>query len=74
VVTPVLIVADRRCALVPPAAIQPCYEAVGAIDKHWIWYEGDVGVALQHLGVLIGRHARRRLWPAILRWIEAHHR
>jgi len=74
VVTPVLIVADRRCAIVPPAAIRPFSAAAGTADQHWLWYEGDVGVALQHLGVLIGRHARQRLWPEILRWIEAHHR
>ena len=74
VVTPVLIVADRRCAIVPPAAIRPFAAAAGTPDLRWLWYEGDVGVALQHLGVLIGRHARQRLWPEILRWIEAHHR
>ena len=74
VVTPVLMVADRRCRIVPPAAILPFREVAGAVDQRLLWYPGDVGVALQHLGVLIGHNARRQIWPEILRWIAAHHR
>ncbi|MFD2838474.1 alpha/beta fold hydrolase [Azotobacter vinelandii] len=33
---------------------------------------GDVGVALQHVGVLVGRRAHREVWPQILRWLDAH--
>jgi polyhydroxyalkanoate synthase len=29
-------------------------------------YPGDVGVALQHVGVLVGATAHRELWPRIL--------
>ena len=58
----------------PPAAIRPFAATAGTTDLRWLWYEGDIGVALQHLDVLIGRHPRQRLWPEILRWIEAHHR
>jgi polyhydroxyalkanoate synthase len=36
-----------------------------------LWYEGDVGVVLQHLGMLVGRRAHQELWPAILDWMHA---
>ena len=71
VVAPLLVVADRRCPIVPPQAILPFAEVAGATDKRLLWYEGDVGVALRHVGVLIGAGAQRRLWPQILRWVRA---
>lgn len=32
---------------------------------------GDAGVALQHVGMLVGRSAHRHLWPEIVHWIRA---
>jgi polyhydroxyalkanoate synthase len=74
VVTPLLVVADEHCAIVPPGAILPFVEAAGATDKSLLWYEGDIGAALQHIGMLIGRNAHRHLWPEVLRWMHAHRR
>jgi polyhydroxyalkanoate synthase len=74
VVAPLLIVADARCAVVPPQAILPFEQASGAADKHLLWYQGDVGVAIQHVGVLVGRTALQQLWPAILHWVHTHWR
>jgi polyhydroxyalkanoate synthase len=37
-----------------------------------LWYEGDVGVALQHVGMLVGSNAHQALWPEILQWLHAH--
>jgi len=71
VVAPLLIVADERCPIVPPQAILPFAQAAGAADKRLLWYKGDVGVALRHVGVLIGANAQRQLWPEILRWVRA---
>lgn len=73
VVAPLLVVADRHCPIVPPAAVLPFTERAGATDKSLVWYEGDTGVALRHLGPLIGAGALRELWPQILRWVQAHH-
>ena len=72
VVAPLLIVADARCAVVPPPAILPFEQAAGTTDKRLLWYEGDIGVSIQHVGVLVGRNAQERLWPEILRWVHAH--
>ena len=71
VVAPLLVVADRDCAIVPPRAILPFTEAAGAADKQLLWYEGDIGVSLRHVGMLIGAGAQLRLWPQILRWVQA---
>lgn len=70
VVAPLLIIADEHCPIVPPQAILPFAQAAGTADKRLLWYEGDVGVALRHVGVLIGANAQRRLWPEILHWVQ----
>jgi polyhydroxyalkanoate synthase len=66
---PLLCVIDRRCELVPPGAVLPFVEAVASADKTVLDYEGDVGVALQHVGPLVGRNAHEKLWPRITEWI-----
>ncbi len=33
---------------------------------------GDTGVALQHVGLLVGERAHREVWPEIFRWLHAH--
>jgi polyhydroxyalkanoate synthase len=71
VVSPLLVVADERCPIVPPEAVLPFVEAAGAVDKQLLWYEGDTGIALRHVGVLTGANAHQRLWPEILRWVRA---
>jgi len=34
-------------------------------------YHGDIGVNLQHVGVLAGRNAHATLWPTIFDWLGA---
>lgn len=70
VTAPLLCVIDRRCRIVPPAAVLPFYEGAGSADKTLLRYEGDVGVSLQHVGPLVGRQAHARLWPRIARWVR----
>ena len=55
-----------RSAVIPPGSVVPVHEAAAAPDKLLLEYRGDVGVALQHVGVLVGRNAHRDLWPGIL--------
>jgi polyhydroxyalkanoate synthase len=55
-----------RSAVIPPGSIVPVHEAAAAADKLLLEYRGDVGVALQHVGALVGRSAHRDLWPLIL--------
>jgi polyhydroxyalkanoate synthase len=68
---PVLGVVDARCALVPPAAVVPFLGAVRSPDTLLLPYEGDTGVMLQHVGMLVGRSAHRHLWPQILHWLRS---
>lgn len=34
-------------------------------------YLGEAGVALHHVGILVGRRAHAIIWPRIIGWIEA---
>jgi len=67
-VSPLLCVVDPRCRVVPPESVLPFYAAAGSADKTLFQYRGDVGVSLQHVGMLAGREAHRQLWPQIMRW------
>lgn len=68
----VLSVVDPDCRVVPPQAVLPFHRAAGSRDSTVLWYGGDIGVALQHVGMLVGREAHRTLWPEIMRWLYAH--
>ena len=60
---PILTVADSGCPVAPPRSILPFHEAAHAVDKRLLWYEGEAGVALRHVGLLVGRESHRRIWP-----------
>ncbi|WP_229425061.1 alpha/beta fold hydrolase [Massilia sp. Se16.2.3] len=68
---PLVSVADPRSKLIPPAATQRFHEAAASPAKLLLHYEGDIGVNLQHVGVLVGRNAHARIWPAIFNWLDA---
>ena len=67
---PLLSVVDPRSQLVPSQAVVPFHAASGSADLQVVYYRGDIGVALQHVGTLVGRSARQEVWPAIFRWID----
>jgi len=56
----------------PLASLKPCFEAMPVMDVRIIEYPGEIGVGLQHLGVLIGRQAHAKVWPEIMAWIKKH--
>lgn len=66
---PLLNVIDRRSTIVPPQAVLPFHQAAASTSKKIVWYEGDVGVGLQHVGVLVGDKAHALVWPAIFEWL-----
>ena len=70
VTMPVLVVVDPESDVVPPSSVVPFLDALP--DRNWtlLDYEGDIGVALRHVGVLVGRNAHRILWPEILSWVR----
>ncbi len=71
---PVLSVVDPKSLIVPPESVLPFHRAISNVEQKLIPYPGDVGVALQHVGMLIGRKAHRILWPQILKWLFAQER
>jgi polyhydroxyalkanoate synthase len=69
---PTLAVANTADDVAPPDSITPFIDALHTRDAGVIRCPGEIGVCLQHLGILIGRDARTRVWPEIFEWIEAH--
>jgi poly[(R)-3-hydroxyalkanoate] polymerase subunit PhaC len=69
---PTLAVVNTADEVAPLASIEPLLEALPTRDVSVIKYAGETGVALQHLGVLVGREAYASVWPNILAWFAAH--
>ena len=68
---PLLSVVDPRSKVIPPEAVVPFHDATSSTRKQVLEYRGDIGVNLQHVGVLVGRNAHATLWPAIFDWLGA---
>lgn len=69
---PLLGVYDPRSTIIPPASVKTFFDAAGSAEKQLMTYSGDTGVALQHIGALIGSNAHRHLWPQIFAWLHSH--
>jgi Poly(3-hydroxyalkanoate) synthetase len=69
---PLLSVLNPHCRVVPPGAMLPLHRLAKSADKQILWYPGDTGVSIQHVGMLVGKRAHRFLWPRIIRWIYHH--
>lgn len=69
---PTLAVVNTNDAVAPLASLKPFTEAMRTSDVRIIEYPGEVGVSLQHLGILIGREAQAQVWPEIVSWINSH--
>jgi polyhydroxyalkanoate synthase len=67
---PLLCVVDPHSAIIPPQSILPFHEAAAAPRKKLLHYRGDVGVGVQHVGVLVGASAHAHTWPAIFDWLS----
>lgn len=68
--TPSLAVYDPRSLIIPPAAVVT-FLKVSKVATNFLCYEGDVGIALSHVGTLVGPSAHRKLWPDIFAWTES---
>jgi polyhydroxyalkanoate synthase len=66
---PVLAVVNSADEIAPPASVRPFVDALPGQDVRVLEYPGEIGVGLQHLGILIGRQAYARLWPEIISWV-----
>lgn len=70
IVTPLCAVFQPSSSMVPSASVVEFFEAVGSAQKTLHAYPGDQGVALQHVGPLVGDNAHRYLWPQVFAWID----
>jgi polyhydroxyalkanoate synthase len=68
---PTLVVVNPRDEIAPPASVLPFIEAMPAENADVLEYRGEIGVGLQHLGILVGRQAYARVWPEIISWLNA---
>jgi polyhydroxyalkanoate synthase len=48
------------------ASVKPFTDAMPAGNVRIIQYPGEVGVCLQHIGILVGRQTRVQVWPEIM--------
>ncbi|HET9642675.1 MAG TPA: alpha/beta fold hydrolase [Burkholderiaceae bacterium] len=62
---PISVIIDERSRVVPPGSVLPFVEAASSASKTVMHYQGDIGIALQHVGPLVGDSARRDIWPFI---------
>jgi polyhydroxyalkanoate synthase len=67
---PILSTLRPKSRVIPPATILPLHEAAHHPRNHLIRYDGERGVTLQHVGILVGRQAHAAVWPEILTWID----
>lgn len=68
--TPLLSVVDPRSTVIPPQSVLPFHEAAASSSKKVLHYEGDIGVGIQHVDVLVGSSAHAVLWPAAFGWLR----
>ncbi|KIF79902.1 alpha/beta fold hydrolase [Noviherbaspirillum autotrophicum] len=71
ITSPFLAVYDPRSLIIPPASIIDFHRAAASAEKRLLAYHGDTGIALAHVGALVGRNAHDKLWPEIFDWINA---
>ncbi|HKW54989.1 MAG TPA: alpha/beta fold hydrolase, partial [Stellaceae bacterium] len=67
---PILGTFRPKSRIVPPATILPLRDVARHPRNRLTRYDGEHGVALQHVGILVGRKAHAETWPEILDWID----
>jgi poly[(R)-3-hydroxyalkanoate] polymerase subunit PhaC len=67
---PTLAVVNTADEIAPLSSIKPFAETM-TTSVRIIEYRGELGVCLQHLGILVGRHAQAHVWPGIVSWLRS---
>ncbi len=67
---PTLAVVNTADDVAPLSSLKPFTDAM-AKNARLIEYAGEVGVCLQHLGILVGRQAQAYVWPEIVAWLKS---
>jgi len=68
---PTMAVVNTADAIVPRPSVAQFIDLMPPGYAHLVEYPGEVGVALQHLAVLVGRQAHAAVWPKIIDWLRA---
>jgi polyhydroxyalkanoate synthase len=67
---PMLAVVNPTDEIAPRASVLPFIQAMPEGNVRVLEYPGEIGVGLQHLGMLVGRRAYARVWPEIISWLR----
>ena len=67
---PTLAVVNTSDDVAPLNSLKP-FANVMTTSIRTIEYPGELGVCLQHLGILVGRQARAHIWPEIISWLKS---
>lgn len=70
IVAPTMVVVESESRVVPAEEVLPALALTSSSRREILTYESEPGVALAHVGVLVGADAHRRLWPQLLDWIS----
>jgi polyhydroxyalkanoate synthase subunit PhaC len=68
---PTLAIVNMGDEVAPVSSVAPFLGKMPIDDTRIIEYPGEIGVCLQHLGMLTGRAAYARVWPQIVAWLKA---
>lgn len=66
---PLFSVYDPDSTVIPPQSILAFQQAVASREKELMPYLGDTGIALRHVGALVGASAHQHIWPRIFDWL-----
>jgi polyhydroxyalkanoate synthase len=69
IAAPIMAVVESESRVVPPEEVLPALQRTSSPRQEWLTYDSEPGVALAHVGVLVGSEAHRRLWPRLLAWM-----
>ena len=69
---PVLAIVNTVDDVAPMSSLKSFIDAMPSNTARVIEYSGETGACLQHLGILVGREARAKVWPDIMAWIDLH--
>jgi polyhydroxyalkanoate synthase len=68
---PTLAIVNTADEVAPVSSVEPFLDKMPTDDTRIIEYPGEIGVGLQHLGMLAGRVAYASVWPQIIAWLKA---
>ena len=66
-----LAVVNKMDDVAPLGSVKPFLDRLPEGRTKLIEHDGEIGVGLQHLAILVGRRARALVWPQIVAWFKS---